>query len=81
MIISLVCIGVKTLQAQFLKSGALRLSPGRGLPDSIAEVNGLPALLARDAQGAPIFVLSIGVKDGSIERIWAITNPDKLKGL
>ncbi len=66
------------LQAQFLRSGSACFTPEGASPE-IAEVNGLPALLARDAQGAPIFVLSIGVKDGSIEQIWATPNPDKLK--
>ena len=66
--------------ALFLKSGAMRFTP-EGATAGIAEVNGQPALLARDAQGAPIFVLSIGVKEGQIDKIWATTNPDKLKGI
>jgi RNA polymerase sigma-70 factor (ECF subfamily) len=66
--------------AQFLMAGAARFTPA-GASTSISDVNGLPALLVRDAEGAPAFVASIEVRDGKIHKIWATGNPDKLKGL
>jgi len=72
-------IGRKAV-AQFLMAGATRFTP-EGASASIAEVNGLPALLVRDSHGIPAFVISIEVTDGRINKIWATANPDKLKGL
>jgi RNA polymerase sigma-70 factor (ECF subfamily) len=66
--------------AQFLMSATTRFRPAGG-STSIVEVNGLPALLVRDARGAPMFVASIEVKGGRIDKIWGIANPDKLKWL
>lgn len=66
--------------ARFLMGAAARFTPV-GASIGIVEVNGLPALLVRDEQGAPAFVSSIEVKDGKIDKIWATANPDKLRGL
>lgn len=64
--------------ARFLIEGGARFTPV-GASGSISEINGLPALLVRDAEGAPSFFASIEVKDGKIDKFWATVNPDKLK--
>jgi RNA polymerase sigma-70 factor (ECF subfamily) len=65
--------------ALFLIEGGERFTPV-GASASISEINGLPALLVRDAEGAPAFFASIEVRDGKIDKFWATVNPDKLKG-
>jgi RNA polymerase sigma-70 factor, ECF subfamily len=48
---------------------------------SVADVNGKPTLLIRHPGGSPAIVVSIEVDRGRICNIWAIANPDKLRGL
>lgn len=48
---------------------------------SIATVNGRPALVVRDAQNDPAFVVAIETGAGRIQKIWAMANPDKLHGV
>jgi hypothetical protein len=48
---------------------------------SIADVNGRPALVVRDAQNMPAFVVAIETGGGKIQKIWAMANPDKLHGI
>lgn len=64
--------------AQFLMAGAARFTPA-GASAGISEINGLPALLVRDAKGAPAFVVSIEVRARKIDKLWVTVNPDKLK--
>ena len=63
--------------ALFLIEGAARFTPA-GASGNILEINGLPALLVRDAEGAPAFFTSIEVSDGKIDKLWVTVNPDKL---
>jgi RNA polymerase sigma-70 factor (ECF subfamily) len=66
--------------AQFLIGVAARFTP----PDarvSVAEVNGRAALVVRDAQDAPAFVVALETGGGKIHKVWAIANPDKLRGV
>jgi RNA polymerase sigma-70 factor (ECF subfamily) len=66
--------------AQFLIGVAARFTPV-GARVSIANVNGRPALVVRDAQSAPAFVVAIETGGGKIHKIWAMANPDKLRGV
>ncbi len=45
----------------------------------IADVNGRPTILVRNADGTPAIVVSVEVDAGHIQSIWAIANPDKLR--
>lgn len=64
--------------AQFLSAAGRRASPGTRL--GVADVNGEPALIVRDADGVRL-VLSIGVEEGRIRAIRVVRNPDKLHAL
>lgn len=64
--------------AQFLSAAGRRASPGTRV--GVADVNGEPALIVRDADGVRL-VLSIGVEAGRIRALRAIRNPDKLHDL
>ena len=66
--------------ARFLLGGASKFTPS-GARATMTEVNGQPALLVRDAQGAGVFLLSIEALDGRIARLWALVNPEKLRHL
>jgi RNA polymerase sigma-70 factor, ECF subfamily len=43
-----------------------------------AEVNGQPGALYLDTDGHPVLVVSLGIADGLVQAVHAITNPDKL---
>jgi RNA polymerase sigma-70 factor (ECF subfamily) len=43
-----------------------------------AEVNGQPGALYLDTDGHPVLVVSLGIADGLVQTVHAITNPDKL---
>jgi len=45
----------------------------------VADVNGRPTVLVRNAEGTPAIVVSIELDGGRIQSIWAIANPDKLR--
>jgi len=64
--------------ARFLIGVAARFTP-LDAQASITEVNGRPALVVRDAQAAPAFVVAIEAVHGKIQKIWAMANPDKLQ--
>ncbi|MFI7639036.1 RNA polymerase sigma factor SigJ [Nonomuraea sp. NPDC049400] len=49
-----------------------------GLTVQTATVNEQPGLVVRDGAGQILAVVSIGVANGLIERIWAMRNPTKL---
>jgi len=66
--------------ARFLIGVAARFTPVDAQV-SITEVNGRPALLVRDAQDAPAFVVAIEAVEGKIQKVWAMANPDKLQGV
>jgi RNA polymerase sigma-70 factor (ECF subfamily) len=46
-----------------------------------AWVNGQPGLLASDADGALIAVISLDVLDGQVQAIRTVANPEKLSHL
>jgi RNA polymerase sigma factor (sigma-70 family) len=46
----------------------------------VATVNGRAGLVARDATGRALAVISVAIAHGRIERIWATRNPEKLAG-
>lgn len=46
-----------------------------------ARINGADGLLALDADGRLINVLTVSVADGSIQTIRSVVNPDKLRHL
>jgi RNA polymerase sigma-70 factor, ECF subfamily len=46
-----------------------------------AEVNGQPGALYLDADGHPVAVVSLGIADGLVQAVHAVTNPDKLRHL
>jgi len=50
-----------------------------GATFGVADVNGRPTILVRNAEGAPAIVVSIELAGGRIQSIWAIANPDKLR--
>ena len=66
--------------AQFLIGVSERFTPVNARV-SIADVNGRPALVVRDAQNMPAFVVAIETGGGKIQKIWAMANPDKLHGI
>jgi RNA polymerase sigma-70 factor (ECF subfamily) len=67
--------------AQFIL-GLLRVARQLGASVEPAEVNGRPGLLARDAAGRLISVLSLEVSpDGTIAALFSVVNPDKLRHL
>ncbi len=43
-----------------------------------ADVNGQPGVLARDADGRAVAVLTLEVADGRVQAVWVVVNPDKL---
>ena len=45
----------------------------------VAEVNGLPALVAVDADGAVDTVASFRIDGGLVREIYLVRNPDKLR--
>ena len=49
-----------------------------GATFALADVNGRPTVLVRNANGSAAFVVSVEIEDGRVESIWAIANPDKL---
>jgi RNA polymerase sigma-70 factor (ECF subfamily) len=49
-----------------------------GTTFAVADVNGRPTVLVRNADGSAAFVVSVEIDDGRVESIWAIANPDKL---
>jgi len=44
----------------------------------LADVNGQPGVVATDADGSVIAVLTLAVEAGRVRSIWAVVNPDKL---
>ena len=44
----------------------------------VADLNGRPTILVRNADGSPAIVVSVELDGGRIQSIWAIANPDKL---
>lgn len=46
-----------------------------------ATLNGAPAWIARDADGAPVFAQSVEVRGGRVTRVHVVVNPDKLAAL
>jgi RNA polymerase sigma-70 factor (ECF subfamily) len=66
--------------AQFLIGVSERFTPV-GARVSVGNVNGRPALIVRDAQHIPAFVVAIETGSGKIQKIWAMANPDKLRGV
>jgi RNA polymerase sigma-70 factor (ECF subfamily) len=66
--------------AQFLIGVAARFTPVEA-QINVAQVNGRPALVVRDAQNEPAFVVAIETGGGKIQKIWAMANPDKLHGV
>ena len=55
------------------------MPPGAQL--AVADVNGKPTLLIRNPDGRPAIVVSIEVRQGHLQTVWAIANPDKLKAV
>jgi len=55
------------------------MPPGAQL--AVADVNGKPTLLIRHADGRSAIVVSIEVRQGHLQTIWAIANPDKLRAV
>jgi RNA polymerase sigma-70 factor (TIGR02957 family) len=51
-----------------------------GLRTEIADVNGMPGIVAW-ADGEPLIAVSLVVADGRIEQVLTVRNPDKLVGL
>ncbi|HET6319185.1 MAG TPA: RNA polymerase sigma-70 factor [Chloroflexota bacterium] len=66
--------------ARFVLSVTERFLPPNARP-AIGDVNGKPTLLIRQADGTPALVVSVGVERGHITDIWAVANPDKLRGV
>lgn len=64
--------------ARFLLGAAARFTPA-GASFAIVPVNGLPGLVVRNGAGTAVFVASIEVRDGQIDKVWATANPDKLR--
>lgn len=60
---------------QFLAGG---LDRELGLVFELAEVNGEPGILIRDAEGELAAVLSFAVVGDRIQRVWGMRNPQKL---
>lgn len=54
---------------------------GAGLTPTPATLNGLPALVLRDAAGAVDLALALDVVGGKIAAVYLVRNPDKLAGL
>lgn len=59
-----------------LLAGVRRRLPELVLHD--ATVNGWPGLVARDATGRPLAVVSVVAARGLVERVWVMRNPAKL---
>ena len=66
--------------ALFLQGVSARFTPV-GASIHITEINGLPALLVRDGEERPVFVVSIEVREGRMDKLWITANPDKLRGV
>ena len=66
--------------ARFLIGVAARFTPVDARV-TVAQVNGRPALVVRNAQNEPAFVVAIETGGGKIQKIWAMANPDKLQGV
>ena len=66
--------------AQFLIGVSARFTP-LDARITVASVNGMPALVARDGQNRPAFVVAIETGEGKIRKVWAMANPDKLHGV
>lgn len=52
--------------------------PARALCQRPVEVNGQPGVLLLDRTGSPVVVVSVGVVEGQVQTVHAISNPDKL---
>jgi RNA polymerase sigma-70 factor, ECF subfamily len=48
---------------------------------SLADVNGQPGVVATDADGRVISVLTLEVADGRVQAVWVVVNRDKLTGV
>lgn len=70
-------VGVKVVSAFFL--GLVKRAPA-GVEYQIAPVNGRTSLIVRE-QGMVTVVITATVSDGKISALWAVRNPDKLRGL
>lgn len=66
--------------ARFVLGVTARFLP-QGAQFEVANVNGQPTLLIRDAAGRPVIVVSIEVGPVVIRNIWVIANPDKLRAI
>jgi RNA polymerase sigma-70 factor, ECF subfamily len=63
--------------ARFVVGVSERFTPP-GAIFGVADVNGRPTILVRNADGTPAIVVSIELDGERIQSIWAIANPDKL---
>ena len=66
--------------ARFVLGVTARFMPA-GASFGVAQVNGLPTLLIRQATGNPAMIVSVEVQEGQVVGIWTVANPDKLGAL
>jgi RNA polymerase sigma-70 factor, ECF subfamily len=66
--------------ARFLIGVSARFTPVDARV-TVATVNGRPALVVRNGRNEPAFVVAIETSGGKIQKIWAMANPDKLRGV
>ena len=65
--------------ARFMVALAHSRRAPQGLTLEIVEVNGMPAIVVRTKEGAPILVITTEVSGGLIRNFRLVANPDKLK--
>jgi RNA polymerase sigma-70 factor (ECF subfamily) len=58
-----------------------RVGTRRGVSLEVAEINGEPGLIGREADGRLIAVWAVEISDGAIQAIRGVVNPDKLAHL
>jgi RNA polymerase sigma-70 factor (ECF subfamily) len=66
--------------ARFVLGVTARFLPP-GARFAVADVNGRPTLLIRQADGTPAFVISLEVDANQVSGVWVVANPDKLRAL
>jgi len=66
--------------AQFVLNATARFLPA-GARFAVADVNARPTLLVRNADGSPVFVISLDVDEAQVRAVWVVANPDKLRAL
>jgi RNA polymerase sigma-70 factor, ECF subfamily len=68
--------GVRLLQAGATRGARLSVSDIR-----LAEINGQPGAIFLDPDGVPVGAVSLDIADGQVQKLHAVSNPEKLEHL